>query len=210
MSTKTLGWLLVIFPILGLLSWATAGLPSTPAGQIEGGYAAYATEIGSISDRIHVNMGVAAIVFTILMASFIGLRAKVLEKGKSNFAFLAGILIAIGYAGTIAENGAYSAAASLSNEGLIHESISMLTLATTAGGFGTSILALGIGFLGYSMYKNKTIHTISSSAFMLVGIIGVIGGILFYDHGLIAAYYFSLVITSVATGIEMIRTGKSE
>ncbi|MAU24150.1 MAG: hypothetical protein ACJ0J5_01670 [Dehalococcoidia bacterium] len=208
MSTKTLGWLLVIFPILGLLSWATAGLPATPAGEIEGGYAAYATEIGNNSDRIHINMGVAAIVFTIFMASFIGLRAKVLEKGKSNFAFLAGILIAIGYAGTIAENGAYSAAASLSKEGLIQESISMLTLATTAGGFGTSILALGIGFLGYSMYKNKTIHLISSSAFMCVGVGGVIGGILYYDQGIIAAYYFSLVITSVATGIELIRTAK--
>ena len=80
--------------------------------------------------------------------------------------------------------------------------------ATTAGGFGTAILALGIGLLGYSMFKSKTIHVISSSAFMLVGIIGLFGSILFYDQGLIAAYYFSLTITTVATGIELIRTGK--
>ena len=121
---------------------------------------------------------------------------------------MAGVLIVIGYAGTIAENGAYSAAASLSSEGLVPEAVSMLTLATTAGGFGTAILALGIGLLGYSMFKSKTIHVISSSAFMLVGIIGLFGSILFYDQGLIAAYYFSLTITTVATGIELIRTGK--
>ncbi|GIS31058.1 MAG: hypothetical protein Ct9H90mP2_14410 [Dehalococcoidia bacterium] len=35
---------------------------------------------------------------------------------------------------------------------------------------------------------------------MLVGIIGFFGSILFYDQGLIAAYYFSLTITTVATG----------
>ena len=208
MSTKTLGWLLTVFPILGLLSWATAGLPTSPAGEFEGGYAAFAAEIGGNPDRIHVNMGLAAIAYSILIAAFISLRGKVAENGNSAFTALAGVLIVIGYAGTIAENGAYSAAASLSSEGLVHEAVSMLTLATTAGGFGTAILALGIGLLGYSMFKSKTIHVISSSAFMLVGIIGLFGSILFYDQGLIAAYYFSLTITTVATGIELIRTGK--
>ena len=123
----------------------------------------------------------------------------------SNYAMA---IIAIGFAATIAENGAFSAAASLSNEGLVPEAISMLTLATTAGGYGTAILALGIGLLGYSLYKSKTIHPISSCAFILVGIYGLIGSILFYDEGLIAAYYFGLTITSVATGIELIRTAK--
>ena len=82
--------------------WLTAGLPSSPAGEIEGGYAAYAAEIGSVSDRIHVNMGVAAIVYSVLMGAFLGLRGKILDNGKSTFAFLAGILIIIGFAGTIA------------------------------------------------------------------------------------------------------------
>ena len=208
MSTKTLGWIFAIFPILGILSWLTAGLPSSPAGEIEGGYAAYAAEIGSVSDRIHVNMGVAAIVYSVLMGAFLGLRGKILDNGKSTFAFLAGILIIIGFAGTIAEHGAFSAAASLSNEGLIPEAISMVTLATTAGGFGTAVLALGLGLLGYSLFKNKTIHPISSCAFILVGIYGVIGSILFYDQSLITAYYLGLTITSVATGIELIRTAK--
>ena len=164
MSTKTLGWLLTVFPILGLLSWATAGLPTSPAGEFEGGYAAFAAEIGGNPDRIHVNMGLAAIAYSILIAAFISLRGKVAENGNSVFTALAGVLIVIGYAGTIAENGAYSAAASLSSEGLVPEAVSMLTLATTAGGFGTAILALGIGLLGYSMFKSKTIHVISSSA----------------------------------------------
>ena len=208
MSTKTLGWIFTIFPILGILSWLTAGVPSSPPGEFEGGYAAFAAEIGSVSDRIHVNLGVAAIVYSVLMGAFLGLRGKILDSGKSSFAFLAGILIAIGFAATIAENGAFSAAASLSNEGLVPEAISMLTLATTAGGYGTAILALGIGLLGYSLYKSKTIHPISSCAFILVGIYGLIGSILIYDEGLIAAYYFGLTITSVATGIEPIRTAK--
>ncbi len=208
MSTKTIGWILAIFPILGILSWATAGLPSSPAGEFEGGYSAFATEIGKNSDRIHVNMGLAAIAYSVLIAGVICLRGKVAENNNSAFTALAGILVAIGYAATIAENGAYSAAASLSSEGLVPEAVSMLTLAATAGGYGTAILALGIGLLGYSMFKSKTIHVISSSAFMFVGIIGVIGSILFYDQGLIAIYYFSLTITTVATGIELIRTGK--
>ena len=42
---------------------------------------------------------------------------------------------------------------------------------------------------------------------MLVGIYGVIGSILFYDQGLIGLYYISLVITTVAIGIELLRTG---
>jgi hypothetical protein len=58
------------------------------------------------------------------------------------------------------------------------------------------------------MYQNKTIHVISSSAFMLVGIYGLIGSILFFDQGLIGVYYISLVATTVATGIELVRTGK--
>ena len=107
MSTKTLGWLLAVFPILGLLSWATAGLPTSPAGEFEGGYAAFAAEIGGNPDRIHVNMGLAAIAYAVLMASFISLRGKVAENSNSVFTALAGVLIAIGYAGTIAENGAY-------------------------------------------------------------------------------------------------------
>ena len=43
---------------------------------------------------------------------------------------------------------------------------------------------------------------------MLAGVIGLLGGILFYDEALIQAYYYSFVITSVAIGIELIRTGK--
>ena len=70
-----------------------------------------------------------------------------------------------------------------------------------------AIFALGIGLLGFSMFQNETVHKISSSFYMIVGIYGVIGSILFYDQGLIGFYYVSLVITSVAIGIELFRTG---
>ena len=56
--------------------------------------------------------------------------------------------------------------------------------------------------------QSKLIHVISSYALMLAGVIGLLGGILFYDEALIQAYYYSFVITSVAIGIELIRTGK--
>ena len=72
------------------------------------------------------------------------------------------------------------------------EAIAMLTLATTAGGFATAIYSLGFVLLGYSLYQSKLIHVISSYALMLAGVIGLLGGILFYDEGLIIAYYYHL------------------
>jgi len=115
--------------------------------------------------------------------------------------------VIIGFASTVVENGAYSAGAQLANKELMSEAVSMFTVATTAGGIGTAIFALGIGLLGFSMFQNETVHKISSSFYMIVGIYGVIGSILFYDQGLIGFYYVSLVITSVAIGIELFRTG---
>tara|TARA_B100000941_G_C28248708_1_gene420345 strand:+ start:16 stop:648 length:633 start_codon:yes stop_codon:yes gene_type:complete len=208
MSTKTLGWILTIFPIVGLLSWLLSGLPTDPAGELEGGYSAYAALLKDINaDRIHVFMGLASITFGVITISLVGLRMIVGEKSKSSIAFLSGGLLIVGFAGTIAENGAFSAATSLAQEGLLAESVSMLTIATTAGGYATSIMSLGILFLGISLYQTNTVHIISSVAFMITGLIGIIGGILFYDSGPITAFYASFTITTVAIGIELIRTG---
>ena len=208
MSTKRIGLLLIITPVLGFLGWALSGGPTTPAGNMEGGYGAFAMEfVGKNTDQLHIAMAVAAIGFGLFSACLVALRAKILEKGASQSAFLAGILVIIGFAATVVENGAYSAGAQLANKELMSEAVSMFTVATTAGGIGTAIFALGIGLLGFSMFQNETVHKISSSFYMIVGIYGVIGSILFYDQGLIGFYYISLVITSVAIGIELFRTG---
>jgi len=208
MSTKRLGLMLIITPVLGFLGWALSGGPTTPAGNMEGGYGAFAMEfVGKNTDQLHIAMAVAAIGFGLFSACLVALRAKILEKGASQSAFLAGILVIIGFAATVVENGAYSAGAQLANKELVSEAVSMFTVATTAGGIGTAIFALGIGLLGFSMFQNETVHKISSSFYMIVGIYGVIGSILFYDQGLIGFYYVSLVITSVAIGIELFRTG---
>ena len=175
---------------------------------MEGGYGAFAMEfVGKNTDQLHIAMAVAAIGFGLFSACLVALRAKILEKGASQSAFLGGILVIIGFAATVVENGAYSAGAQLANKELMSEAVSMFTVATTAGGIGTAIFALGIGLLGFSMFQNETVHKISSSFYMIVGIYGVIGSILFYDQGLIGFYYVSLVITSVAIGIELFRTG---
>tara|TARA_Y100001970_G_scaffold164222_1_gene200628 strand:+ start:6775 stop:7404 length:630 start_codon:yes stop_codon:yes gene_type:complete len=209
MSTKTIGWILTVFPIVGMITWFVSGLPQDPPGDMAGGYGAYATELAALnSDSIHVFMGIATLVFAIVTTGFIGLRAKVLDSGSSTLAYMSGMLIIVGFAGTVVENGTFSAAASLAGEGLIQESVSMLTLGTTAGGFGTAILALGLGFLGYSLCLSKILHVITQYSFMLVSVLGVLGGILFYDSGLIIAYYASFTFTSVAAGIELVRTGK--
>jgi len=208
MSTKRIGLLLIITPVLGFLGWALSGGPTTPAGNMEGGYGAFAMEfVGKNTDQLHIAMAVAAIGFGLFSACLVALRAKILEKGASQSAFLGGILVIIGFAATVVENGAYSAGAQLANKELMSEAVSMFTVATTAGGIGTAIFALGIGLLGFSMFQNETVHKISSSFYMIVGIYGVIGSILFYDQGLIGFYYVSLVITSVAIGIELFRTG---
>ena len=208
MGAKRLGLLLIITPILGFMGWFLSGGPTTPAGDMEGGYGAFAMEfVGKNTDQLHIAMAVAAIGFGLFSACLVALRAKILEKGASQSAFLAGILVIIGFAATVVENGAYSAGAQLANKELVSEAVSMFTVATTAGGIGTAIFALGIGLLGFSMFQNETVHKISSSFYMIVGIYGVIGSILFYDQGLIGFYYISLVITSVAIGIELFRTG---
>ena len=208
MSTKRLGLMLIITPVLGFLGWAFSGGPTTPAGNMEGGYGAFAMEfVGKNTDQLHIAMAVAAIAFGLFSACLVALRAKILDKGASQSAYLAGILVIIGFAATVVENGAYSAGAQLANKELVSEAVSMFTVATTAGGIGTAIFALGIGLLGFSMFQNETVHKISSSFYMIVGIYGVIGSILFYDQGLIGFYYVSLVITSVAIGIELLRTG---
>ena len=206
MNTKTIGWILAAFPIIGMITWFVSGLPTDPAGDITGGYGAYATELAALnSDSIHVFMGIVSLVFAIVTTGFIGLRAKVLASGSSTLAYMSGMLIIAGFAGTVVENGAISAGASLAGEGLIQESVSMLTLGTTAGGFATAIFALGLGLLGYSLCQSKILHVITQYSFMLVSVLGVLGGILFYDSGIIVAYYASFTFTAVAAGIELIR-----
>mgnify|MGYP005716399007 FL=1 len=152
-------------------------------------------------------MAIAAIGFGLMTACLIGLRSKVIDNGNSLSAYLSGFLLIMGFAATVVENGAYSAGSQLANKELMAEAVSMFTVATTAGGIGTAIFALGLGLLGFSMFQNETIHKISSSSYMFVGVYGVIGSILFYDQGLIGVYYLSLVITTIATGIELFRTG---
>ena len=208
MSTKRLGLLLIITPVLGFMGWFASGGPTTPAGNMEGGYAAFAAEfVGINTDQLHIAMAIAAIGFGLMTACLIGLRSKVIDNGNSLSAYLSGFLLIMGFAATVVENGAYSAGSQLANKELMAEAVSMFTVATTAGGIGTAIFALGLGLLGFSMFQNETIHKISSSSFMFVGVYGVIGSILFYDQGLIGVYYLSLVITTIATGIELFRTG---
>ena len=52
MSTKGLGLLLIITPVLGFLGWALNGGPTTPAGDMEGGYGAFAMEF--VLSLIHI------------------------------------------------------------------------------------------------------------------------------------------------------------
>ena len=60
MSTKRLGLLLIITPIIGFLGWFLSGGPTTPAGDMEGGYGAFAMEfVGKNTDQLHIAMGVA-------------------------------------------------------------------------------------------------------------------------------------------------------
>jgi len=208
MNTKTIGWLITVFPIIGMISWFASGIPSDPPGSFEGGYPAYVAELAKLnSDSVHIMFGLGIVSFGIVNAAFLGLKGQVTKAGKSTYASLGGILILVGFAGQIIEPGLFSAATKLS-AAMSSEAIAMLTLATTAGGFATAIYSLGFVLLGYSLYQSKLIHVISSYALMLAGVIGLLGGILFYDEALIQAYYYSFIITSVAIGIELIRTGK--
>ena len=69
MGTKRLGLLLIITPVLGFLGWALSGGPTTPAGNMEGGYGAFAMEfVGKNTDQLHIAMAVAAIGFGLFSA----------------------------------------------------------------------------------------------------------------------------------------------
>mgnify|MGYP005673098693 CR=1 FL=1 len=58
MGTKRLGLLLIITPILGFMGWFLSGGPTTPAGDMEGGYGAFAMEfVGKNTDQLHIAMG---------------------------------------------------------------------------------------------------------------------------------------------------------
>ena len=91
---------------------------------------------------------------------------------------------------------------------MITSAAALLVLAATAGGGATAIFALGLALLGAGLYMKKSVHVISSASYMIIGLFGAIGSIFFYDAGLMAVYYFGLTLTTVAVGIELIRTGQ--
>ena len=91
---------------------------------------------------------------------------------------------------------------------MIPSAAALIVFCTTAGGGATSIFALGLALLGAGLYMKKSVHVISSASYMIIGLFGVVGSILFYDGGLMAVYYFGLTLTTIAVGIELIRTGQ--
>ena len=97
MSTKRLGLLLIITPVLGFMGWFASGGPTTPAGNMEGGYGAFAAEfVGINTDQLHIAMAIAAIGFGLMTACLIGLRSKVIDNGNSLSAYLSGFLLIMG------------------------------------------------------------------------------------------------------------------
>ena len=208
MNSKTTGWILTIFPILGMACWALSPLFALgPPGEYEGGYGAMAAELGKSANAVSLWMALAGLAYAILTVGLISLKSKYTD---GSYGYMAGILLLVGFAGQGVETGSFSAAAQAASKGaeMIPSAAALLVLAATAGGGATAIFALGLALLGAGLYMKKSVHVISSASYMIIGLFGVIGSIFFYDAGLMAVYYFGLTITTVAVGIELIRTGQ--
>jgi len=208
MNSKITGWVLAIFPILGMACWmASPMFAAGPPGEYEGGYAGLAAELGQSANAVSLWMVLAGIAYAILTVGLISLKSKYTDGA---YGYMAGILLLVGFAGQGVETGAFSAAAQAASKGaeMIPSAAALLVLAATAGGGATAIFALGLALLGAGLYMKKSVHVISSVSYMIIGLFGVVGSIFFYDGGLIAVYYFGLTLTTIAVGIELIRTGQ--
>ncbi len=208
MNSKTTGWILTIFPIVGLACWALSPIFALgPPAEFEGGYGAFAAELGKSANAVSLWMAFAGLAYAVLTVGLMSLKSKYTD---GNYGYMAGILLLVGFAGQGVETGAFSAAAQAASKGaeMIPSAAALIVFCTTAGGGATSIFALGLALLGAGLYMKKSVHVISSASYMIIGLFGVVGSILFYDGGLMAVYYFGLTLTTIAVGIELIRTGQ--
>jgi len=208
MNSKITGWILAIFPIVGLACWALSPIFALgPPGEFEGGYGAFAAELGQSANAVSLWMALAGLAYAVLTVGLMSLKSKYTD---GNYGYMAGILLLVGFAGQGVETGAFSAAAQAASKGaeMIPSAAALIVFCTTAGGGATSIFALGVALLGAGLYMKKSVHVISSASYMIIGLFGVVGSILFYDGGLMAVYYFGLTLTTIAVGIELIRTGQ--
>jgi len=208
MNSKITGWILAIFPIVGLACWALSPIFALgPPGEFEGGYGAFAAELGKSANAVSLWMALAGLAYAVLTVGLMSLKSKYTD---GNYGYMAGILLLVGFAGQGVETGAFSAAAQAASKGaeMIPSAAALIVFCTTAGGGATSIFALGVALLGAGLYMKKSVHVISSASYMIIGLFGVVGSILFYDGGLMAVYYFGLTLTTIAVGIELIRTGQ--
>ena len=208
MNSKITGWILAIFPIVGLACWALSPIFALgPPGEFEGGYGAFAAELGKSANAVSLWMALAGLAYAVLTVGLMSLKSKYTD---GNYGYMAGILLLVGFAGQGVETGAFSAAAQAASKGaeMIPSAAALIVFCTTAGGGATSIFALGLALLGAGLYMKKSVHVISSASYMIIGLFGVVGSILFYDGGLMAVYYFGLTLTTIAVGIELIRTGQ--
>jgi len=208
MNSKTTGWILTIFPIVGLACWALSPIFALgPPAEFEGGYGAFAAELGKSANAVSLWMALAGLAYAVLTVGLMSLKSKYTD---GNYGYMAGILLLVGFAGQGVETGAFSAAAQAASKGaeMIPSAAALIVFCTTAGGGATSIFALGLALLGAGLYMKKSVHVISSASYMIIGLFGVVGSILFYDGGLMTVYYFGLTLTTIAVGIELIRTGQ--
>ena len=77
MNSKITGWVLAIFPILGMACWmASPMFAAGPPGEFESGYAGLAAELGQSANAVSLWMVLAGLAYAILTVGLISLKSK--------------------------------------------------------------------------------------------------------------------------------------
>jgi len=214
MNSKMTGWLFLIAPLITLVFWLVSGMPTDASdlgvGEIVG-------ELGKNPDWLKLSVSLASLG---VVGTAIGWASMKGMMSGSNWAYIGGLAILISVPGQIAEAGLVAGTGSAGGSAAAAAGAGMADAAVAAGAVGaalwsasqavgalsSAVFFLGIASMGIGMILQKNVHIISASSFAIMGILGVAGAA--YDYGslLMAVPYIGMVLTSVAVGVELIRS----
>ena len=207
-SRKLTSWALISGPIVALIGFiGIAGIaatcPESPSNE-----AAFIAKLGENADVFEIGAAIGLLGWLIIVVAFGGLSYE-MTGGKGYPLARAGTIITIvGLAITIIEYPLLVLVGDSVANGNMALANAVYPISSAIGGWGISVLFLGIAVIGGGIFVQSTINKIVAGLLIANGLLGSIIAISMYENDIMAIPFIIGLILTIVLGLLFLRSEK--
>ena len=207
-SRKLTSWALISGPIVALIGFIgiagiAATFPESPSNE-----AAFISKLGENADVFEIGAAIGLLGWLIIVVAFGGLSYE-MTGGKGYPLARAGTIITIvGLAITIIEYPLLVLVGDSVANGNMALANAVYPISSAIGGWGISVLFLGIAVIGGGIFVQSTINKIVAGLLIANGLLGSIIAISMYENDIMAIPFIIGLILTIVLGLLFLRSEK--